>query len=101
MAHAERAPYFDLAVAARRSETLKALGHPIRLRIVDLLNIRPHSVGELAESLSTDSAIVSQQLKILRLSGLVRAERRNGFSYYSLAMPQLSRLLECLMSCDH
>lgn len=86
--------------AQRRAETLKALGHPLRLQIVDLLNQEERNVGELAESLATESAIISQQLKILRLSGLVKVERRNGHSYYRLAMPQLSTLLECLTACD-
>ncbi len=87
-------------MAQRRSETLKALGHPLRLQIVDLLNREERNVGDLAASLATDSAIISQQLKILRLSGLVRAERRQGHSYYRLAIPQLSKLLECLTACD-
>ncbi len=94
-------PLFDELAARRRSETLKALGHPIRLRIVDLLNSRAHNVGEIAGLLVVDSAIVSQQLKILRMSGLVQASRRDGHSYYSLAMPQLRNLLECLKSCEH
>jgi DNA-binding transcriptional ArsR family regulator len=88
-------------VAQRRSETLKALGHPVRLSIVELLNRQEHNVGELAFELNLDSAIVSQQLKILRLSGLVHAERRDGRSFYRLSIPQLSRLLECLQSCYH
>ena len=77
----------DQDTATKRSETLKALGHPIRLRIVDLLAASEQCVGDIAKHLEVDSAIVSQQLKILRLSGLVQAERRNGHSYYSLSIP--------------
>jgi len=90
----------DLSSAQRRSDTLKALGHPVRLRIIDLLNHDEHCVGDIAKKLVLESAIVSQQLKILRLSGLVDATRRDGRRYYSLAIPQLSRLLECLTRCD-
>jgi DNA-binding transcriptional ArsR family regulator len=86
--------------AARRADTLKALGHPIRLQIVDLLAAAPHNVGELADKLGVQSAIVSQQLKILRLSGLVAVNKRGGRSYYDLANSHLSNLLECLRSCD-
>jgi ArsR family transcriptional regulator len=97
----KKIPLFDDATAQRRSETLKALGHPVRLRIVDLLNTRAHSVGEIAELLEVESAIVSQQLKILRMVGLVQSARRDGRRFYSLALPQLSRLLECLKTCEH
>ena len=97
----EKSNLLNPQVAYRRSETLKALGHPIRLSIVELLNQQEHNVGDLARELALDSAIVSQQLKILRMSGLVQAERREGHSFYRLAIPQLSRLLECLRSCDH
>jgi ArsR family transcriptional regulator, lead/cadmium/zinc/bismuth-responsive transcriptional repressor len=90
----------DLELAQKRSETLKALGHPVRLRIVELLNEEERCVGDIARTLDLGSAIVSQQLKILRLSGLVKADRRNGHSFYSLAIAELSRLLECLVSCD-
>jgi len=87
--------------AQRRSETLKALGHPVRLRIVSLLNEDEMCVGDIAQHLEVGSAIVSQQLKILRLSGLVKSDRRNGHSYYSLAIDELSTLLTCLQNCDH
>lgn len=97
----EKSSLLNPQVAYRRSETLKALGHPIRLSIVELLNQQEHNVGDLARELTLDSAIVSQQLKILRMSGLVQSERRDGHSFYRLAIPQLSRLLECLRSCDH
>lgn len=90
----------DLDTAQRRSETLKALGHPVRLRIIDLLDTCEHCVGDIARELEVGSAIVSQQLKILRLSGLVKADRRDGHSFYSLAVPELSKLLSCLKSCD-
>ena len=90
----------DNDTATRRAETLKALGHPIRLRIIYLLNVGEQNVGELAKKLAHKSAIISQQLKILRLSGLVEVEKRNGHSFYRLANPHLSTLLECLKSCD-
>ena len=90
----------DKQIAARRAETLKALGHPLRLRLVDLLATGACHVGELAEKLEQSSAIVSQQLKILRLSRLVEVQKRAGHSYYRLANRHLPRLLACLKSCD-
>jgi hypothetical protein len=42
---------------------------------------------------------VSQELRILRMSGLVGAERSGGFASYSLAEPRLKELLKCLDKC--
>jgi len=90
----------DESTAHRRSETLKALGHPIRLRIIDLLNQGEKSVGQIADVLDLKSAIISQQLKILRLSDLVVVDKRDGHSFYSIANPHLPQLFDCLRSCD-
>ena len=96
---AETVNAFTQDEAVGFSESLKALGHPVRLRIVDILTKESRSVGELAEMLEQQQAIVSQQLKILRLSGLVSSRRADGRVYYSIAMPRLKNLLECLRSC--
>ncbi len=42
---------------------------------------------------------ISQQLPILRLNGLVMAEKRDRFSYYSLAQPRLPQLISCMEGC--
>ena len=85
----------DLAAAA---EFLKALGHPLRLEILALLADRPEHVGALAERLHVAPAIASQQLRILRMSGLVAATRENGQAFYRLVDPRVLRLLQCLQS---
>lgn len=88
------------SAAERCADTLKALGHPIRLRIMDILDKDERNVGELAELLGVKSAIVSQQLKILRLSGLVKLEKKEGHSYYRPAFPKISQLLACIKQCE-
>lgn len=92
--------HFNRETAEKRAETLKALGHPIRLCIMDLLQDGERNVGDLAELLDIKSAIASQQLKLLRLSGLVSVEKRDGHSYYTIAHPNVPRLLDCLRTCD-
>jgi ArsR family transcriptional regulator len=85
--------------AARLAEVLKALAHPARLRIVAILCEREESVMGLAERLDIKQAIVSQQLRILRMSHLVAATRQDGFSRYALAEPRLRDLVACLEGC--
>jgi DNA-binding transcriptional ArsR family regulator len=85
--------------AAHLADVLKALAHPARLRIVAALCEGQESVIGLAERLDLKQAIVSQQLRILRMSRLVEATRENGFSLYGLAEPRLRELITCLDGC--
>ena len=85
--------------AAHLADILKALAHPARLRIVAALCEGQESVIGLAERLDLKQAIVSQQLRILRMSRLVEATRENGFSLYGLAEPRLRELMRCLDGC--
>jgi DNA-binding transcriptional ArsR family regulator len=78
---------------------LKALAHPARLRIVAVLCGGPENVGALATRLGLEPAIVSQQLRILRMSGLLRSSRSGGYALYRLAQPRLKELLSCLEKC--
>jgi DNA-binding transcriptional ArsR family regulator len=89
----------DEARARALAETLKAIANPTRLRLAAALCEGPSVVGALAERLVLAPAIVSQELRILRMSGLVGAERAGGFSTYSLAEPGLKDLIKCLDKC--
>ncbi len=81
------------------SEILKSIAHPVRLQIVDLLCQGPLHVNALAAELALPQSVISQQLRILRMHNLVRADRAGGFAHYSLAEPNLQRLLSCLEGC--
>lgn len=82
--------------ARRAAEVLKALAHPIRLQIVALLCDGEAHVNGLAERLEQPQAIVSQQLRILRIHGLVSVSRSHGYAYYSLAVPKLRDFIRCV-----
>ncbi|MCU0662587.1 MAG: metalloregulator ArsR/SmtB family transcription factor [Myxococcota bacterium] len=81
--------------AERIAQVLKAVAHPLRLRIVSVLVKRDVRVGELAELLGEKQAIVSQQLRILRMSGLVEVVKEHGAMHYCLAEPRLCKLVGC------
>ncbi len=86
--------------ARRASDVLKAVAHPLRLRIVALLVVGDENVTALAEKLEAPQAIVSQQLRILRGQGLVDAVRENGFARYRLVEESLRTLIACMESCS-
>lgn len=81
------------------SETLKALGHPVRLRIVDILSAGEAHVGAIAQEVGVPQARLSQQIGILRSRGLVQRRRVQGRAVYSLAEPRLIELLRCVKGC--
>jgi ArsR family transcriptional regulator len=90
----------DTEHAAHAASRLKALGHPLRLQIVSILSEGDAHVNALAEELGVPQSAVSQHLRILRMEGLVNAERREGFAFYHLTEPKLRTLLSCIESCD-
>ena len=81
------------------AEIMKAVAHPLRLRIIDLLCNGDARVTDMAERLGAKQALVSQQLRILRMSNLVETKKENGVSRYTLAEPRLSDLIECVVGC--
>jgi DNA-binding transcriptional ArsR family regulator len=90
----------NLAQAARAAELVKALSHPGRLRIIALLCDRAHHVSELAAALELSQCMVSQQLRFLRIQGLVLGVRKSGHTHYQLACPSLKELIRCIETCS-
>ena len=81
-------------------DILKSLAHPLRFQIVSLLSKGGGvPVTLISETLNAKQAIISQQLKILRMNKVVTVLRKNGYSYYSLAMPEMKELIVCMESC--
>jgi len=90
----------DPRVLAEAAEMVRVLGHPVRLRIVELLEPGEQTVTQLQESLDAPQALVSQQLARMRAAGIV-AGRRNGSNvWYTIADSRVVRMLDCLRHCD-
>ncbi len=89
----------DTDRAEHCADVLKAVAHPLRLRIVAALCQGEEHVNALAERLGATQAIVSQQLRILRMHRLVEARRSDGFAWYRLLEPNLRTLVACMDRC--
>jgi DNA-binding transcriptional ArsR family regulator len=76
-----------------KADLFRALAHPVRIRILELLAGREHSVQELQDALSLDQPAVSQHLAALRARDLVTARRDGTAAHYSLRSPLLADLL--------
>ncbi|MTE17143.1 ArsR/SmtB family transcription factor [Nocardia aurantiaca] len=76
-----------------KADFFKTLGHPVRIRVLELLSQREYAVSEMLGEIGVEAANLSQQLSILRRAGLVTA-RREGLSVtYELTSPQVAELL--------
>lgn len=89
----------DIHRADHCAGVLKAVAHPLRLRIVAALCQGEEHVNALADRLGTSQAIVSQQLRILRMHDLVGVRKADGHSWYRLMEPNLKSLVGCMDRC--
>jgi DNA-binding transcriptional ArsR family regulator len=72
----------------------KALGHPVRLAILDALRGGEQCVCHLESALGMRQAYISQQLAVLKEAGIIR-ERRDGWNmYYRVIRPDIFALIE-------
>lgn len=75
------------------ADLFRALAHPTRVRIIDLLQREEKCVCELLELLQLEQSNVSQHLAVLRQAGIVNSRRDGGRMLYSLANPHLEGVL--------
>ncbi|MBW5483180.1 ArsR/SmtB family transcription factor [Streptomyces bambusae] len=76
-----------------KAEFFKTLGHPVRIRVLELLSLREHAVSELLPEIGVEAASLSQQLAVLRKANLVLARREGSTVYYRLTSPRVAELL--------
>ncbi|MCL4504402.1 MAG: metalloregulator ArsR/SmtB family transcription factor [Chloroflexi bacterium] len=77
-----------------KTEFFKALAHPTRIRILELLRAGEMSVNELQTKLEIESSGVSQQLAVLRNRNIVEARKEGTSVYYRVRDPQVFELLD-------
>jgi len=76
-----------------KSDFFRALAHPIRIRILEVLGAGERSVQELQQTLGLEQPIVSQQLAILRGKNVVTPRKLGTTVRYALSDPLISKLL--------
>ena len=74
------------------ADVLYALAHPLRLRILEFIDENEKiNVNKIYRALNIEQSITSQHLRILRLAGIVNAEKDGKFMYYSIHYDTLYR----------
>lgn len=79
-----------------RAEVMRAVAHPTRLFLLDVLTRSERCVCELTELVGDDMSTVSKHLAVLRRVGLVAAERRANQVFYRLEMSCLPAFFGCV-----
>lgn len=76
-----------------KAELFRTLGHPVRIRVLELLQDGPRPVHGLLADIEVESSNLSQQLAVLRRAGLVTSSRDGATVLYTLATPDVAQLL--------
>ena len=77
-----------------KAEFFRALAHPVRIRILEILVRHDRSVHELQDALDLDQPVVSQQLAVLRAKNIVSTEKHGTSVRYAVRDPALGALLD-------
>lgn len=80
----------------RAAEVLKTVAHPLRLRIVELLEGGERSVTELKQLLGVTQPLTSQHLSQMRVRGVLSSRRDGAQVYYAIANPDVVKVIHCI-----
>jgi DNA-binding transcriptional ArsR family regulator len=95
--HFSMKTHFDEAFLENSTETLRAIAHPIRIAIVDLLHTHGRlSVTEIFKKLKIEQAIASHHLRILKNQDVVDVQRDGKNSFYALTKPEFYEFVQTL-----
>ena len=83
------------------ADMMKAIAHPIRIRIIELLEkYGKLSVGEVMDHLKVDQAVVSHHVIRMKDRGILTCEKEGKRRIYNLARPQITGIIDCISQCQ-
>ena len=86
----------DMELLEEVAPTLRALAHPMRLRIIDFLKDGERSVSDIIVATGKSQALTSHQLGVLRTHGVIKARREGNRVYYRIVADSALGLLGCI-----
>lgn len=90
----------DLQKLEMAASKLRAMAHPMRIAIIDLLTENKKlTVTQIYEHLNIEQASASHHLNILKNKGLLDSKRDGKMIYYSLKMQVLANVIDCINQC--
>lgn len=79
-----------------RAAVLKAMGHPTRLFIIEMLEQKECCVCDLTEMIGVDVSTVSKHLSVLKQAGIVIDDKRGNQVFYTLRVPCILKFFGCI-----
>jgi ArsR family transcriptional regulator, arsenate/arsenite/antimonite-responsive transcriptional repressor len=76
-----------------KAELFRTLGHPTRIRVLELLQDRPWAVSDMLVELHIEASNLSQQLAVLRRAGIVTSTRTGTSVVYAVADADVAALM--------
>ncbi len=77
-----------------KADLFRTMGHPVRVRVLELLQEGPLPVRALLAQISIEPSNLSQQLAVLRRAGLVVSTREGSTVVYTLSTPDVAELMK-------
>lgn len=91
----------DINKLEMAASKLRAIAHPMRIAIIDLLNENKKlSVTEIYNKLGIEQASASHHLNILKNKGILDSKREGKKIFYSLKSVTLTEIIECINRCN-
>ena len=89
----------DIEALTMAAECLKALAHPHRLQIVQLLlSGKQFTVNEIAEECELSQPATSDHLRLMKRCGFLSSQRDGRTVYYEVAEPHLEDIMSCIQN---
>jgi len=89
----ERELALSRPISEFKAELFKALGHPARVRVLELLSEGERTVGEMLPLVGLEASHLSQQLAVLRRARVVTSRKAGATAVYALRDPEIVELL--------
>ncbi len=83
-------------ILSETARLLRVLGHPHRLRMIEVLQHQSCTVGELAKATGLAHSACSQHLNLMRAYGILTSERGGKSVYYQVKHPSAIGVIECI-----
>ncbi len=95
-----KSTHINPAELERCASMLKAIAHPIRMAIIELLSEQERlSVTEIYEQLDLEQAVASHHLSILKNKDVLTSVRNGKNMLYELKYKQIQQVIECVHNC--
>ena len=91
----------DITKLEMAASKLRAIAHPMRIAVIDLLNENGKmSVTEIYSALDIEQASASHHLNILKNKGILVSKREGKKIFYSLKSVTLTEIIDCINRCN-